>query len=208
MKDKNGPDEAMHEIEGTEFDEALDETEEVVQTDTKTQIIKYAAAWLAIVALFFVANAGIKNYTAAKNQAAYTAGGSYSGGQPVAGYGTQPAVQGGAYDAAQGAAGAGGCGTGGCGSSGAAAGGGGSCCGGSGAATSANAGVSAQGSTGDFKQVEKDAINWYVSQYGDAEVTAEVQDFGCHQEINIVKDGKVVKELRYQNGQFSPLTPW
>lgn len=209
MKD-NRHDDVVNNTQNEEVDEFFGQTDEEMETsDTKRQIIKYAAAWVAIVALFFAVNAGIRSITAAKDQAAYQYQNGYSGGQPVAnGYSTQPAVQGGTYDAAGAAGVGGGCGSGGCGSSGAGSAGatstgGGGCCGGSGGGQAV-----AGAATADFKQLEKEAINLYVKNYGDANVTAEVKDFGCHQQINILKDGKVVKEFSYQNGQLQPLTPW
>ncbi|HZD58933.1 MAG TPA: hypothetical protein VE439_00570 [Anaerolineae bacterium] len=60
----------------------------------------------------------------------------------------------------------------------------------------------------DPKQIEKAAIEWYAQKTGDRDVTAEVQDFGCHQQITIKKDGKAVSEISFRNGQFQSLTPW
>jgi hypothetical protein len=70
-----------------------------------------------------------------------------------------------------------------------AAGGGGGCggCGG-GAAVSSE----------DLRQV---GLEYYVANYNDTEVEAKVEDFGCHQEVHIYKDGQLIKKLGYGNGQ-------
>jgi len=73
-------------------------------------------------------------------------------------------------------------------------GGGGGCCGGS----SGGAAVSQE----EIRQI---GLEYYVSNYGDAEVEAVVQDFGCHQEIHIYKDGQLIKRIGYAYGQVYEL---
>ncbi|MBS4031094.1 MAG: hypothetical protein KGZ63_06720 [Clostridiales bacterium] len=71
-----------------------------------------------------------------------------------------------------------------------AAGGGGGCggCSGGGAAVS----------TEELRQV---GLEYYVANYNDTEVEAKVEDFGCHQEVHIYKDGQLIKKIGYGNGQ-------
>lgn len=65
-------------------------------------------------------------------------------------------------------------------------------CGGGGAAVSAP-------STEELRQ---QGLEFYVTNYNDTDVEAVVQDFGCHQEVNIYKDGKLIKRLGYSSGQI------
>ncbi len=132
--------------------------------ETKHQVIKYVAVWVALVAAFFILNMVVRSVAASRSDDG-PQNGYYASGRQAS---NRSGVQNG----------------------GPALGAGGSCCAGSGV---------------DFKQLEQAAINWYVQNYGDANVTAEVKDFGCHQQISILKDGKVVKELQYRNGQLSLL---
>ncbi|MBE0447719.1 MAG: hypothetical protein IBX64_06425 [Actinobacteria bacterium] len=148
----------------------------------KHQVVKYILIWLAIVVLFFAFNAVIKSIMATGIVEKY-GGGYYMWGQP-ANYG-------------QAGGGSGNCG--------------GSCCG-SGKGDQVVGGKATDGTgqidTSDPKQVEKAAIEWYAQKTGDRNVTAEVRDFGCHQQITIKKDGKAVSEISLRNGQFQSLTPW
>lgn len=55
-------------------------------------------------------------------------------------------------------------------------------------------------------QAEKEAVAYYREKYGDANVTARAVNYGCHVQIDILKDGKVVKSLSYfGSGQFYEL---
>ncbi|MHB8840522.1 MAG: hypothetical protein ACYC56_01830 [Candidatus Aquicultor sp.] len=180
-------------------EEVLTETSEGA-VDSKRQIAKYVVFWVAIVAVFLVGNIVIKSL-AAPSTAELGQGGYYASGQPVA------STVGGSNSAAGGAS------TGGYG----ACGGTGSCCSSStGQVTSTSAtGVSATSATAldvydasgklDVKKLENAAIAWYAKKAGDANVTAEVKDFGCHQQITIKKGGKAVKELAFRNGQLEAL---
>lgn len=151
--------------------------------ETKHQVIKYVAVWVALVAAFFILNMVVRSVAASRSDDGPQNGYYASGRQASNSSGVQ---KGGLAF-----------GTGGsCCANGGPAGAGGGCY--SGAARAAGGSV-------DFKQLEQAAINWYARNYGDADVTAEVKDFGCHQQINILKDGKVVKELQYRNGQLSLL---
>ena len=68
---------------------------------------------------------------------------------------------------------------------------GGSCC-------------STGGADSSVDNVESAALAYYVSTYGDSDVTIKVNDYGCHQEIEVIKDGNVVMMLGY-NGEVYEL---
>ncbi len=61
---------------------------------------------------------------------------------------------------------------------------GGGCCGGGGDAVS-------------FEEMRLAGLQYYVEKYGDSDVEATVEDFGCHQEIYIYKDGAQVARIGY-----------
>lgn len=71
-------------------------------------------------------------------------------------------------------------------------------CGGCGSGGSGG-GASAALSTEELKQA---GLAYYAQNYGDDQVEAVVQDFGCHQEIHIYKEGQLVKRLGYAGGQI------
>ena len=68
---------------------------------------------------------------------------------------------------------------------------GGSCCATGGAESSVN-------------DVESAALAYYANTYGDSDVTIKVNDYGCHQEIEVIKDGNIVMMLGY-NGEVYEL---
>jgi hypothetical protein len=47
------------------------------------------------------------------------------------------------------------------------------------------------------------ALRYWQEKHGNEKVTAKVKDYGCHMEIDIVKDDKVIGSLRYQGGRIS-----
>ncbi len=181
-------------------EEVLTETSEGA-AGSKRQIVKYVLFWVAIVAVFLVGNVVIKSL-AAPSPAEVGPSGYYASGQPVA------STVGGSNSAAGGTS-AGGYG---------ACGGAGSCCSSStGQATSASStDISATGATAldvydssgklDVKKLENAAIARYAKDAGDANVTAQVKDFGCHQQVTIEKGGKAVAELAFRNGQLEVLS--
>ena len=61
-------------------------------------------------------------------------------------------------------------------------------------------------STGDagstLDDVESAALAYYVNTYGDSDVSVKVNDYGCHQEIEVTKDGNVIMTLGYSNGEI------
>lgn len=52
------------------------------------------------------------------------------------------------------------------------------------------------------EELRLQALEYYVTTYNDADVEAEVQDFGCHQEIYIYKNGELIKRIGYGSGQM------
>lgn len=70
-------------------------------------------------------------------------------------------------------------------------------CGGCGRAT----GPGQQGTQGSgLKAAEDLAAKYYSQTYGDKDFTVKVQDFGCHQEAYILKNGQPVKRLSISGG--------
>lgn len=50
------------------------------------------------------------------------------------------------------------------------------------------------------------ALDYYLEKYGDEvdtnDVKATLRNFGCHQEIHVFKDGKLVMRASYANGRI------
>jgi hypothetical protein len=78
------------------------------------------------------------------------------------------------------------------GSSGFGAFGGGGCCGQGGPAVST-------------EELRLLGLQYYAVTYGDSDVEAVVEDFGCHQEIYIYKNGERVARIGYANGEVYEL---
>lgn len=53
------------------------------------------------------------------------------------------------------------------------------------------------------EEAKKKALEYYYKKYKDKDVRAEVQDLGCHQQINIYKGSKVVKAISLRGGKIS-----
>lgn len=86
---------------------------------------------------------------------------------------------------AAGGPGAGGCGGGGTGG-----------CGGGGTALAA----------ADLQKIQEDGLKFYREQTGDnSQVEAKVQDFGCHIQVDIYKNGSRIKSYAWRGGQFSQI---
>lgn len=47
------------------------------------------------------------------------------------------------------------------------------------------------------------AMRYWQEKHGAESVTAKVTDFGCHMQVDIIKDDKVIGSLRYQGGAIS-----
>ncbi len=46
-------------------------------------------------------------------------------------------------------------------------------------------------------------LSYWHEKHGSDAVTATVTDFGCHMQVDIVKDSKIIGTLRFQNGRIS-----
>jgi len=53
------------------------------------------------------------------------------------------------------------------------------------------------------KAAQDAALAYWRKKHGPDAVTAKVSDFGCHMQVDIVKNGNVIGSLRYQNGNIS-----
>ena len=51
-----------------------------------------------------------------------------------------------------------------------------------------------------LKAIEELAAKYYIDTYGDTDFTVKVQDYGCHQEAFILKDGQPIKKLSISGG--------
>ena len=60
----------------------------------------------------------------------------------------------------------------------------------------------ASGAALSTEQLRQLGLKYYAANYGDTAVEAEVRDFGCHQEIYIIKDGQLILRLAYQGGEL------
>lgn len=56
--------------------------------------------------------------------------------------------------------------------------------------------------TGKLGDAENAAYTFHVQKYGDSSVTVNAIDRGCHVEVNILKNGNVIRTLGYSNGQI------
>ncbi len=56
-------------------------------------------------------------------------------------------------------------------------------------------------------QLRQQALAYYNDQFEEQATYAVVEDYGCHQEILILKDGEPLRRLAYNNGIFSDLGP-
>ncbi len=54
-------------------------------------------------------------------------------------------------------------------------------------------------------EARKAALAYWRERYGGSPVDTRVQDFGCHIEVDIVKDNRIAKSLRYQNGTITEM---
>ncbi len=65
--------------------------------------------------------------------------------------------------------------------------------------------TASRGAAVSLEQLRRLGLEYYAANYGDTAVEAQVRDFGCHQEIYILKNGQVVKRLAYRGGQLYEL---
>jgi len=66
-------------------------------------------------------------------------------------------------------------------------------------------GTASQGPAVSAEQLRRIGLEYYAAKYGDTAVEAEARDFGCHQEIYILKDGQLVLRLAYRGGELYEL---
>jgi len=59
----------------------------------------------------------------------------------------------------------------------------------------------------ELNQVQQQALAYYNDQFEEEATGAVVEDYGCHQEILILKGGEPLRRLAYNNGVFSDLGP-
>ena len=56
-------------------------------------------------------------------------------------------------------------------------------------------------------EIEKRAADaglaYWQEHYGGEGASAKVSDFGCHLQVDIIREGKTVKSLQYQNGNIT-----
>ncbi len=53
------------------------------------------------------------------------------------------------------------------------------------------------------KRIADAGLAYWREHYGGEGVSAMVSDFGCHLQVDIIRDGKAVKSLQYQNGSIT-----
>jgi len=83
-------------------------------------------------------------------------------------------------------------------------GGGSSCgcgCGGAGTA-SPKTKVDVEQTGNKIKDAENAGYKYYVDKYGDSDVETVAKDYGCHVEVEILRDGQIIKKLGYSSGSI------
>lgn len=55
------------------------------------------------------------------------------------------------------------------------------------------------------RKAEEAGLAYWRQRHGDCAARAEARDFGCHFEIDIIKGGRVVKSLRYQDDRVTEM---
>ena len=73
----------------------------------------------------------------------------------------------------------------------------------SGNSTAEKTGPSAALSRADM--ASEAALSYWHQKHGNDTVSTKVTDFGCHMQVDIVKEGKIIGSLRYQAGAISEL---
>jgi len=59
--------------------------------------------------------------------------------------------------------------------------------------------------TQQVNEARKAALAYWRERYGDDPVEANVTDFGCHLQVDVVKGKSIARSLRYQNGAITEL---
>lgn len=65
--------------------------------------------------------------------------------------------------------------------------------------------VSAGQPKDQLKAAEAAGLKYWQEKHGADSVSAKLTDFGCHVQVDIVKDNKSIASLRYQNGNITEL---
>jgi hypothetical protein len=65
--------------------------------------------------------------------------------------------------------------------------------------------MTGRGAAVSAEQLQQMGLEYYAARYGYTAVEAEVRDFGCHQEIYILKDGQLVLRLAYRGCELYEL---
>ncbi len=55
------------------------------------------------------------------------------------------------------------------------------------------------------KSIADAGLAYWREKYGGGEAGARIIDFGCHVQVDIIRDGKTVKSLQYQNGKITEM---
>jgi len=64
----------------------------------------------------------------------------------------------------------------------------------------------AAGQQANLMAIKKASIDFYRRKYRDVStVQAQVRDYGCHVQCDIIKDGKVIRSFSYRDGKFEEL---
>ena len=59
----------------------------------------------------------------------------------------------------------------------------------------------------ELDQFQQQALAYYNDRFEEQATDAVVEDYGCHQEVLILKGGEPLRRLAYNNGVFSDLGP-
>jgi hypothetical protein len=71
------------------------------------------------------------------------------------------------------------------------------------AAQGAGASVSGRLTPEVERSIADAGLAYWREKLGGGEAGARVTDFGCHVQVDIIRDGKAVKSLQYQNGKIT-----
>jgi hypothetical protein len=59
--------------------------------------------------------------------------------------------------------------------------------------------------SGQTQSAADACLQYWHAKHGPDTVSARSKDFGCHVQVDIVKDNKIISSLRYQNGSITEL---
>lgn len=55
------------------------------------------------------------------------------------------------------------------------------------------------------REAQQAALAYWTKTHGDGQVDTKLTDFGCHIQVDIIKEKKIAKSLRYQNGAITEM---